>query len=128
MNRRKVGGEYERRAAEFLTVRGYRIVELNYRSSRGEVDLIGWEGGYLVFIEVKYRRNPGSGGALEAVDARKQQRISRAALCYRMQKKIPEKTPCRFDVVGIDGEKVTLVKNAFDFLGGGFCWYSVCNY
>ena len=122
MNRRKVGGEYERRAAEFLTVRGYRIVELNYRSSRGEVDLIGWEGGYLVFIEVKYRRNPGSGGALEAVDARKQQRISRAALCYRVQKKIPEKTPCRFDVVGIDGEKVTLVKNAFDFLGGGFCW------
>ena len=75
-----------------------------------------------MFIEVKYRSGSGSGGALEAVDAKKQQRISRAALCYRMQKNIPEETPCRFDVVGIDGEKAALVKNAFDFLGGGFCW------
>lgn len=122
MNRRRVGREYEHQAAEFLTGEGYRIVELNYRGCRGEVDLIGWEGGYLVFIEVKYRSSPGSGGALEAVDAKKQQRISRAALCYRMQKNILEETPCRFDVVGIDGEKVTLVKNAFDFCGGGFCW------
>lgn len=120
MNRRSVGGEYERRAAEFLAGQGYRIVELNYHNSRGEIDLVGWEGGYLVFIEVKYRRNPGSGGALEAVDIRKQQRISRAALFYRMQRKITEETPCRFDVVGIDGEKITLVKNAFDFCAGGF--------
>lgn len=122
MNRRKVGTEYERQAAEFLTGLGYRIVEMNYRGRRGEVDLIGWEEGYLVFIEVKYRSGSGSGGALEAVDAKKQQRISRAALCYRMQKNIPEETPCRFDVVGIDGEKAVLVKNAFDFCGGGFCW------
>lgn len=75
-----------------------------------------------MFIEVKYRSGSGSGGALEAVDAKKQQRISRAALCYRVQKNIPEETPCRFDVVGIDGEKAVLVKNAFDFCGGGFCW------
>lgn len=122
MNKRSLGGEYEKRAAEFLAGQGYRIAEMNYRNRRGEIDLIGWEEGYLVFVEVKYRGNAGTGGALGAVNIQKQRRISRAALFYRMQKKISEDTPCRFDVVGIDGEKVTLVKNAFDFCGGGFCF------
>lgn len=122
MNKRRVGGQYEKQAAEFLAGQGYRILEKNYRSPGGEIDLIGREGKYLVFVEVKYRSSRRTGDALEAVDTRKKRRISRAALYYRMQKKIPEDAPCRFDVVGIDGEKITLVRNAFDFGGGGFCF------
>lgn len=120
MNKRTVGGEYEKRAAKFLERQGYRILERNYRNRRGEIDLVGREGGYLVFIEVKYRQNAGTGSALGAVDLRKQQKISKAALFYRMERKIPDEMPCRFDVVGVDGEKITLVKNAFDFCAGGF--------
>lgn len=118
MDRRELGSRYEERAAEFLIGQGYRIAERNYRNARGEIDIIGWDGRYLVFIEVKYRRDGARGGALEAVGSQKQRRICRAALVYRMQKRIPEETPCRFDVVGIDAEKITLVKNAFDFCYG----------
>lgn len=118
MNKRKVGADYEKQAAEFLEEQGYRILERNYRNRMGEIDIIGWDGKYLVFIEVKYRGSNSKGGALEAVDLRKQKRISKTALFYRMQKGISEETPCRFDVVGIEQERVSLVKNAFDFCYG----------
>lgn len=118
MNKRKIGGQYEEQAAEFLARQGYRIVEKNYRSRAGEIDLVGWDGAYLVFVEVKYRRDDGKGRALEAVGPRKQHRISRAAFSYLGQREIPQEVPCRFDVVGIDNEKVTLVKDAFDFCYG----------
>ena len=118
MNNRKVGASYEKQAAEFLEKQGYHILERNYRNRMGEIDIIGWDDKYLAFIEVKYRGSDSKGGALEAVDFRKQQRISRTALFYRMQKGILEETPCRFDVVGIEREKILLVKNAFDFCYG----------
>ena len=121
MNKRKVGSHYEKQAADFLIKQGYQILERNYRNCMGEIDIIGWDGSYLAFIEVKYRKNGSRGSALEAVDLRKQQRISKTALFYRMQKGISEETPCRFDVVGIEGEKVSLVKNAFDFCYGALC-------
>lgn len=121
MNKRKVGGYYEQLAANFLEKQGYRILEQNYRNRMGEIDLIGYDGGYLVFVEVKYRGSGRKGNALEAVDFRKRRRISGAALFYRMQKGISEETPCRFDVVGIEREKISLVKNAFDFCYGNRC-------
>lgn len=118
VNKRKVGSHYEERAAEFLENQGYEILERNYRNRGGEIDIIARDGDYLAFVEVKYRRDKGRGGALAAVHLPKQQRISKAALLYRMQKKIPEDAPCRFDVVGIEGGKITLVKNAFEFCYG----------
>lgn len=118
MDRRQVGDRYEERAAVFLEGQGYRIVERNYRYARGEIDIIGWDGRYLAFIEVKYRRDGARGGALEAVGIQKQRRICRTALHYRMQRRIPAETPCRFDVVGIEAEEMILVKNAFDLCYG----------
>ena len=118
MDKRELGSRYEERAAGFLAGQGYRIVERNYQYARGEIDIIGWDGCYLVFIEVKYRRDGARGGSLEAVGLKKQRRICRAALHYRMQRRIAEDTPCRFDVVGIDGGEITLVKNAFDLCYG----------
>ncbi len=118
MNKREVGRRYEAQAADFLEKQGYEILHRNYQNRAGEIDLIARDGDYLVFVEVKYRRNKSQGGALEAVDMRKRRRISKAALLYRAQKRISEETPCRFDAVGIDREKISLVKNAFDFCGG----------
>lgn len=113
MNKRKIGAHGERLAAEYLSRRGMRILERNYKSRRGEVDLIGCQEGYLVFVEVKYRRSDANGDAAEAVDGRKQRRICRAADWYRYARGIGEETPVRYDVVAIRGESVRWLKNAF---------------
>ena len=64
----------------------------------------------------KNRRKTGAderkGSPLEAVDARKQQKIFRTAMYYLTEQQL-EDVPCRFDVVGIEGTKITLIKNAF---------------
>ena len=56
MNKRKTGTAYEKKAAAYLKEKGYHILKRNYRCPLGEIDLIAEENGYLVFIEVKYRR------------------------------------------------------------------------
>lgn len=114
-NRRQIGGRYEKEAGEYLKKYGYQILEYNYRCKTGEIDLIAREGGYLVFCEVKYRKSAGSGDPSEAVDARKQKRISRCAAYYLMEKGMTE-CPCRFDVVSVLADKVTVIRNAFDFI------------
>ena len=113
MNKRQLGGRYEERAAGFLEGQGYRIVERNHRNRMGEIDLIARDGDCLVFCEVKYRRSGSRGNPLEAVDARKQYRISRCARYYMMEKRLGD-IPCRYDVIGIEGSRITLIKNAFE--------------
>lgn len=112
-NRRKTGAAYEQLAAEYLEQKGYRILERNYYTRTGEIDLIARDGRYLVFVEVKYRKDARDGHPLEAVDSRKQGRIRRAAQVYLHARKLPLDTPCRFDVVGILGEEVTHVEDGF---------------
>ena len=112
-NRRRVGAEYEQQAAEYLERKGFRILERNYYTRAGEIDLIARDGTYLVFVEVKYRKDARDGHPLEAVDLRKQGRIRRAARVYLRFHNYGEDTPCRFDVVGILGEAVTHVEDAF---------------
>ncbi|MDF2870722.1 MAG: hypothetical protein K0R05_2297 [Anaerocolumna sp.] len=68
----------------------------------------------LVFIEVKFRRDLLSGSPFEAVDLRKTRNITKTARYYMYKNQISEDTPCRFDVVGIVGEEITLIQNAFD--------------
>lgn len=113
MNKRELGMRYERYAEHYLVRQGYRILERNFRCMQGEIDLIAREGKYLVFIEIKYRKNLRSGMPAEAVDAKKQQRIRQAARYYLYRKHYGEETPCRFDVVGIAGEQISLIRDAF---------------
>ena len=54
-NKRNIGTEYEKLAEEYLVKNGVRILEKNFRSRFGEIDLIGYDREYLVFFEVKYR-------------------------------------------------------------------------
>ena len=82
MNKRKTGAVYEEKAAAYLKEKGYRILEKNYRCPLGEIDLIAEESGYLVFIEVKYRRTSRLGTGEEAVNTKKQRRILGAARWY----------------------------------------------
>lgn len=117
MNKRNIGTKYETIACEFLVRQGYEILERNYRCRIGEIDIIARDGEYLVFLEVKYRAKDGCGQAVYAVSAKKQQVISKVAAFYLLRSRMPESIPCRFDVVAVDGNKLRLYKNAFEYCG-----------
>lgn len=112
-NKRAIGSRYEAEAAAFLKELGYTILEQNYRDRKGEIDLIAREGRYLVFVEVKYRRDDRRGYPEEAVDFGKQQRIRHTAQYYLYCHHYGEDTACRFDVVSIEGTEIRVVKDAF---------------
>ena len=111
-NKRKTGSEYEQAAGYYLEQSGYEIVQYNYRCRKGEIDIIAKEGACFVFCEVKYRTDERKGNPLEAVDAQKQRILFQCAQYYLMEHHLGD-VPCRFDVVGIEGTKITLIKNAF---------------
>lgn len=115
-NNRKIGTFYEQKAGEYLESQGYQILEYNYRCRRGEIDIIARDGAYLVFCEVKYRKQTTAGNPLEAVTVRKQKIISQCALYYIVTHHL-EHQPCRFDVVGVLADDITLIQNAFEYAG-----------
>ncbi|MBI5179420.1 MAG: YraN family protein [Nitrospinae bacterium] len=110
------GQKAEKLAEKHLRANGYTVIEGNYRCRDGEIDLIARDGGYLVFCEVKARRNRAYGTALEGVTPSKIRKIKKAAEHYLLKKKLSG-VDCRFDIVTIDessgGTKVELIKNAF---------------
>ncbi|MCR5508992.1 MAG: YraN family protein [Lachnospiraceae bacterium] len=116
MNKRKTGSIYEDMAAEYLIRNGIRIVERNFRSRYSEIDIIGHDGEYYIFFEVKYRRDPSAGDPVEAVDKRKQKRISRACDNFRVHRKLKDSANIRFDVITILGDEIKWYKNAFDYI------------
>lgn len=113
-NKRKIGYEYETVAAEFLKEKGYRILTQNFYTKFGEIDLIAQDGEYLVFVEVKYRSNDESGHPLEAVNPRKQQCLKKAAQFYLIRYGMSADISCRFDVIGILGNEIMHIENAFE--------------
>lgn len=116
INKRRVGAEYEQIAVEYMISKGYRIVERNYRTSYGEIDIILEKDSALIFCETKFRSSSLCGDPLEAVDRRKQKRISRVALFYYATHGYFEGVPCRFDVIGIYGDgTICHIENAFEF-------------
>lgn len=114
-NKRKVGACYEQIAGEFLTKLGYEILEYNFHSHVGEIDIVALHDGYLVFAEVKYRKDTKKGNPFEAISMQKQKRISKCALYYIKKHKLQNK-PVRFDVVGILDKEIQVISNAFDFV------------
>lgn len=113
-NKRTLGNEKEQKAAAYLSSVGYEILAANFYTRFGELDLIAKEDEVLVFIEVKYRKDLQSGSPFEAVDSRKIKNICRAARYYMYINHIPEDIPCRFDVIGIVDDEITVIHNAFD--------------
>jgi putative endonuclease len=109
-------GESLARAA--LEREGYVIVATGYRTPRGEIDIIARDGGCLVFVEVKTRRNHERGTPAEAVTPRKQRRLVALAGCYLAQVR-PQADACRFDVVAITvwadrPPEIAIIRDAFD--------------
>jgi putative endonuclease len=115
-NRRSLGDRGEDLAAAVLKKQGYKILERNYRTPIGEIDLVAKQGGTLVFIEVKTRRSSRFGSPQEAVHPAKQERLRNLAEYYLSQKGLGEIT-VRFDVVGIlwqEGKpQIEVIQGAF---------------
>ncbi|MFN3684854.1 MAG: YraN family protein [Fimbriimonadaceae bacterium] len=102
--RRAVGARGEALAAEHLRALGYTIVTRNFRSRRGEIDLVALDGDLLVFVEVKLRASTAHRPE-EAVDGVKTRRLLAAAEDYLAQIGEPNRRT-RFDLVAIDPEGV----------------------
>ena len=111
-----LGKKGEEIAVNYLKKHGYKIIEKNYRSRLGEIDIVSFHKDTTVFIEVKTRGDVSFGLPQESVDERKQQRIARVALNYIRHKGLAE-GKFRFDVIGIDFSsgkpELTLVQDAF---------------
>lgn len=95
-----VGKNGEDIAVSFLRDRGYAIHGRNYRKPFGEIDIIAGIDGTLVFVEVKTRTSTWCGRPFEAVDARKRERIVKAALHYISAHRLHDRA-ARFDVIGV---------------------------
>ncbi len=115
MNTKNIGTFYEDSVYEYLKEQGIRILEQNFRCRQGEIDIIGRWKDCLIFFEVKYRKADSFGGALGAVDFRKQKKICRCADYYCMLHSWNGNL--RYDVIGITDTKIEWIKDAFSHIG-----------
>ena len=118
LNRRqKLGQKGESLAVRYLKKNGYRILEQNYRTPLGEIDIIARQKQTIVFAEVKTRRSIRYGSPKFAVTPQKQRKISIAALCY-LKATRQTHAKARFDVVAIssnqDEPQIEIIENAFE--------------
>ena len=125
--RAALGRKGENAAARFLEGKGYRILDRNYRTLRGEIDLIAFRDGTLAFVEVRSQTQPADIDPLYTVTPRKQARVVRAAHAYCTERRTlrPDAT-LRFDVVTVrfspDGSQKDIrhIEAAFEAPPRGF--------
>lgn len=103
MRTKEIGDWGEQLAATYLEQQGFRILERQYRTKSGEIDIIARSGKTIVFVEVKTRRRTSYGKGVQSVDYRKQRRIIGAAFIYVQNQGISH-THMRFDVIEVYGE------------------------
>ena len=113
-----LGRRGEDLAVRALKKKDYRILARRERSRLGEIDIVARDGKVLVFVEVKTRSGHRFGTPIEAVDYRKQKKLTRLALAYAARRGWSE-SPIRFDVVGIEfpadrTPEVSIYQDAFD--------------
>lgn len=116
-----IGALGEEAAVKTLKKQGYKILERNFRTRRGEIDIIASDGEYTCFVEVRLRKNNRFGSPADTIDERKRRRIINTAKYYAVKKHIYD-TPMRFDVVvinalacgdGLRNINAELIKDAF---------------
>ena len=118
MDRQKKGQHGESAALRFLQRHNLELLETNFHTRWGEIDLVMRDGDSVVFVEVRYRGNTSHVDALTSIDARKQQKLCRSAAMY-LSRFAHSETPARFDVVAIsesthNEHRIQWIRNAFD--------------
>ena len=114
--RQQLGNEGESLACAELEKLGYSIIERNYRTRSGEIDIVANDSGTVVFVEVKTKTSGDFGDPAEEVTPQKQRQIISMGEYYATYC-CPLDTPCRFDVVTVDFSMlpphITIYKDAF---------------
>ncbi len=96
-----LGRAGEEIALAFLTkIKKFKVVERSFRLHRGEIDIIGWDRGTLVFVEVKTRTGDAFGRPEESVTPAKQKQVRKLAQGYLLMRRLGE-VNCRFDVISV---------------------------
>jgi putative endonuclease len=113
------GKAAEELARLHLQQHGLKLLAQNWSCRRGELDLVMLDADTVVFVEVRYRRHSAWGGAVESVDARKREKLTRAAMHFLQRESRWAKHPCRFDVIAINADgnstpRLNWIQNAFD--------------
>lgn len=116
MNKRAVGSEKESIIADYLSDNGYTIIERNFFSRSGEVDIIALKDKYICFVEVKYRKNKTCGMPQEAVSLNKMKKICKASMYYLYTHRQYASYQIRYDVAAILAEDITYYENAFCYV------------
>ena len=116
LDRRKKSGDFaEAAVASYLAAKGYKILVQNYKAHGGEIDIIAKDADYIVFIEVKYRKQLDFGRPVEAITVGKQRAMIKAARSY-LAKECQYDANCRFDVIEVFGRELlemNHIENAF---------------
>ena len=115
------GKSSEDKALSYLRWQGYKILETNYKKKLGEIDIIAKDDGRFCFIEVKSRSSVMFGLPKEAVNRRKQHKLSQSALAYLKERQLLNQS-CRFDVLALNRDEqgqpgFELLKDAFELNG-----------
>jgi len=113
--RKKAGNYGEAAALGYLSAKGYIILTQNYRSGSGEIDIIAKEGEYIVFVEVKYRRQLNFGRPVDSITPAKRRSLISAAYGYLAKNNLNH-ADCRFDVIEVFGREIleiNHIENAF---------------
>lgn len=108
----KSGARAEQLARRYLEKKGYCFLAANHRTRFGEVDLVMEEGSTVVFVEVKARSRTDFGRPEEFVTPAKQKRVAKAALDFVKARGLTHR-PLRFDVIGLLGDEIAHLPNAF---------------
>lgn len=116
MNAKKIGDIGEDAVCEYLKKIGYDIIERNFHSRYGEIDIIATKAEYMIFVEVKTRNNRNYINPCEFVDKRKQDKIMKTAVCYLQKFELD--TAVRFDVAEViynsnSVNEINYIENAF---------------
>ncbi len=112
------GTQAEQLARDYLEKRGLQWIASNFRTRRGEIDLIMSDASQLVFVEVRARARSRFASAAESITPAKMRRLHAAASAYLQARRLYNKVQCRFDVIAVEtaGEQsptVDWIKNAF---------------
>lgn len=114
MSSTDVGRRAEQAAAVYLDMRGFKIIEQNWRRPRAEIDIIAKKDGVMHLIEVKYRRSDDQGGGLEAITATKLKHMQRAAWLWSEETKWRgEQVLSAIEVAGPDYVVISFIENVY---------------
>ncbi len=114
MNKRIIGFEKELFASEYLQRNGLVILDKNFYTPTGEIDIVAKDEDYIVFVEVKYRKTLNYGNPLESIGKSKISKIVKASRYYLYKNHYSTEVLVRFDCIGILGKEITWIKNAFE--------------